>query len=141
MTVRWHCHDQNSLAQIFLEEMNRNSAAPSALEQEWIDLLQIHLPNHRSHVGQDIQSGEEVTLSISTTRADGLPLEPETVSITFNRGDADQVVPAIERELNWARSKSEWITWATSAEAFGEEAHTELGLPPHMPLRFTVRVE
>jgi len=141
MTVRWQCHDQNSLAQFFLEEMDRNPIHSSTLEQEWTHLLQVQLPDHHSHVGQDIQPGKEVTLVISTTRADGLPLEPETVSITFNKGDADQVVPAIERELNRARSNSEWTVWATSAEAFGEEAHPELGLPPHMPLRFTVRVE
>ena len=82
-----------------------------------------------------------MTLSISTTRADGHPLQPETVSISFNKGDADQVVPAIERELSRARSNSEWTVWATSVDAFGKEAHPELGLPPHMPLRFTVRVE
>ena len=141
MTVRWHCHDQNSLAQFFLDKMERNSAPPSALEQEWIKLLQMHFPDYSSHAGQDIQSGEEMTLSISTTRADGHPLQPETVSISFNKGDADQVVPAIERELNRARTISEWAMWATSVDAFGEEAHPELGLPPHMPLRFTVRVE
>ena len=141
MTVRWHCHDQNSLAQFFLDKMERNSAPPSALEQEWIKLLQMHFPDYSSHAGQDIQSGEEMTLSISTTRADGHPLQPETVSISFNKGDADQVVPAIERELNRARTISEWAMWATSADAFGEEAHPELGLPPHTPLRFTVRVE
>ena len=141
MTVRWHCHDQNSLAQFFLEEMNQNSASPSALEQEWIHLLRIQLPDEHSHAGQEFRSGEELTLSISTTRADGRPLEPETVSITFNMGDADQVVPAIEKELSHARSSSEWTVWATSADAFGEEAHPELGLPAHMPLRFSVRVE
>ena len=139
--VRWHCHDQNSLAQFFLDEMNQNSASPSMLEQEWIHLLQMQHPDHSSHVGQEVPSGGEMTLSISTTRADGLPLEPETVSITFNKGDADQVVPAIERELNRARSNSEWTVWAASTEAFGEKAHPELGLPPHMPLLFTVRVE
>ena len=141
MTVRWQCHDQNSLAQFFLEEMGRDSAFPSAIEKEWVDLLRMRLPDERSHLGQDIQPGVEVTLSISTTRADGRPLEPETVSITFNKGDADQVVPAIERELSRARSNSEWAVWAPSADAFGEEAHPELGLPPHMPLRFMVQVE
>ena len=141
MTVRWQCHDQNSLAQFFLKEMGRDSAFPSAIEKEWVDLLRIQLPDERSHVGQAIRAGEEVTLSISTTRADGRPLEPETVSVTFNMGDADQVVPGIERELNRARSNSEWTVWATSADAFGEEAHPELGLPAHMPLRFGVRVE
>ena len=141
MTVRWQCHDQSSLAQFFLEEMNQNSASLSVLEQEWMRLLRIQLPDERSHAGQDIQPGVEMTLSISTTRADGRPLEPETVSMTFNKGDADQVVPAIERELSRALSNSEWTVWATSADAFGQEAHPELGLPPHMPLRFTVRVE
>ena len=141
MTVRWHCHGQNGLAQFFLEEMDRDSASPSAIEQEWVDLLRMQLPDQRSHAGQVIQSGEEITLTISTTRADGRPLEPETISISFNKGDVDQVVPTIERELFRARSNSEWTLWATSAEAFGEEAHPELGLPHHMPLRFTVRVE
>ena len=141
MTIRWHCHDQDSLAQFFLEEMGRDSASPSAIEQEWVDLLRMRLSDHRSHGGQVIQSGEEITLTISTARADGRPLEPETVSISFNKGDANQVVPAIERELSRARSNSQWTVWGTSADAFGEEAHPELGLPPLMPLRFTVWVE
>lgn len=141
MTVRWHCHDQNSLSRFFQEEMGRDSTFPSVLEQEWIHLLRMQLPDERSHGGQDIRAGEEVTLSISTTRADGRPLKPQTVSVTFNMGDADQVVPAIERELSRTRSNSQWTVWANSADAFGEEAHPELGLPPHMPLRFTVRVE
>ena len=140
LTVRWQCFDQTGLAGLFLEAIQQDSALADQREAAWISMLQIHRPDTQRHDGVPLRIGEEVTLSIST-RADGRPLEPETVTITFNMGDADQVVPAIEKELNRARSNSEWTAWATSADAFGEEAHPELGLPAHMPLRFSVLVE
>lgn len=141
LTVQWQCFDQAGLAGLFLEAIQQDSALADQREAAWISMLQIHHPDTQHNDGVPLRMGEEVTLSISTTRADGRPLQPETVSVTFNMGDADQVVPAIEKELNRARSNSEWTVWATSANAFGEEAHPELGLPAYMPLRFSVRVE
>jgi len=141
LTVKWNCLDQAALAAVFLKAIQDDPLQGDAMEDKWVDLLRTHHPETDRHSGKALRSGDEITLLVSTVRADGQPLEPETVRLTFNHGDADQVVEALEPGLLLARSNSTWSVWARSGSAFGQEAHPDLGLPAHMPLRFSVRVE
>lgn len=141
LTVRWQCFDQTSLSALFLEEIQRDSASANPWEALWISMLQIHHPDTQRHDGAPLRKGEEVTLSVTTQCADGRMLMPDTVRLTFRIGDAGQVAPALEEGLRHIHSESQWSVWSTSSDAFGSEAHPELGLPAHMPLQFSVAVE
>ena len=108
MKVRWHCHSRTASPDSsgrdgpgFRLSQRARAGGPSAPDAT---------PDERSHGGQDIRAGEEVTLSIPPPGPMVAP-KPQTVSVTFNMGDADQVVPAIERELSRTRSNSQWTVW------------------------------
>lgn len=141
LTVRWHCFDEPGLAALFLERIQQDSASADQMEAEWISMLQIHRPDTQHHNGVPLRLGEEVTLRVTTQCPDGRRLMPDTVRLTFRIGDAGQVAPALEEGLRHIHSESQWSVWSTSSNAFGSEAHPELGLPAHMPLQFSVAVE
>ena len=140
LTIQWWCMDQGELALHFQQQMRQRPFDKPALESEWVDLLRKRSPDWVSPGSATIVSGEALTLSISTTRADGIPLEPDTVTMTFSRGDREQVVPAIEAWLDQMPIGSRLHIWSTSELAFGSMAHDGLGLPAHMPLLFEVTV-
>lgn len=140
LTVQWNCLDQDELARHFQKQMRQRPFDKPALESEWVGLLRKRDPNWVSPGEAPIRPGEALTLAISTTRADGIPLEPDTVILTFSRGDRDQVVPAIEPWLNQMPIGSQLHLWSTSDLGFGSTAHAALGLPEHMPLHFEVTV-
>ena len=141
LTVQWQCFDQPALAALFLEEIQQDSALADPWEAAWISMLQVHHPDTQRHDGVPLRMGEEVTLLVNTECADGRKLMPDTVRLTFRIGDAGQVAPALEEGLRHIHSESQWSVWSTSSDAFGSEAHPELGLPAHMPLQFSVAVE
>jgi len=141
LTVQWQCFDEPGLAALFLERIQQDSASADQREAEWISMLQIHRPDTQHHNGVPLRMGEEVTLRVTTQCADGRRLMPDTVRLTFRIGDAGQVAPALEEGLRHIHSESQWSVWSTSSNAFGSEAHPELGLPAHMPLQFSVAVE
>ena len=66
LTVRWQCFDQTSLAGLFIEEIQQDSASADQWEAQWISMLQIHRQDTQRHDGVPLRMGEEVTLSIST---------------------------------------------------------------------------
>ena len=140
LTVQWNCLDQGELALHFQKQMRQRPFDKSDLESEWVDLLRQWSPDWVSPGEGPIVPGEALTLSIYTARADGIPLEPDTVILTFSRGDRDQVVPAIEPWLDQMPTGSRLHIWSTSDLAFGSTAHDALGLPAHMPLHFEVTV-
>ena len=141
IVVTWHCLDRGALAALHRQSIDHHPNKATAFEKEWIELLQLHHPNSERHEGERLKMGDEITLSVTTVRADAIPMEPETVKLTFHLGDSDQVVSALQPGLNIARTQSTWSVWATSASAFGQEAHPELELPAHMPLWFSATVE
>lgn len=141
IVVTWHCLDQGALAALHRQSIEDHPSQAAALEKEWIELLQLHHPNSERHEGERLKMGDEITLAVTTMRADAIPLEPETVKLTFHLGDSDQVVDALQPGLNIVRTHSTWSLWATSASAFGPEPHPELGLPAHTPLWFSATVE
>ena len=140
LTVQWNCLDQGELARHFQKQMRQRPFDKPALESEWVGLLRKRDPDWVSPGEAPIHPGEALTLSISTTRADGIPLEPDTVTLTFSRGDRDQVVPAIEPWLDQMPIGSRLHLWSASDLGFGSPAHAALGLPEHMPLHFEVTV-
>lgn len=141
IVVTWHCLDQGALAALYRQSIEDHPNQAAALEREWIRLLQLHHPNSERHEGERLKMGDEITLALTTVRADAMPMKPETVKLTFHLGDSDQVVDALQPGLNMVRTHSTWSVWATSASAFGQEAHPDLGLPAHTPLWFSATVE
>ena len=141
VTLRWQCANLEELTQWHMQRLQLQPTRGDDLEARWLALLQKHLPDEGVHNGARVSEGDSIRLAISTWRADGEPLEPDTVRLSFILGDPDQVVPALAPGLARVTNTSQWTVWSSSAEAFGSGAHPELGLPAHMPLRFSVKVE
>lgn len=138
LRVRWHCFDRRGLSRHFLENMPLDSASAIQQERKWISLLRKQSPEHSSTSTGRFQWGDPIHLEVVTETAAGDTLEPKVLHLDFHFGDGDQVVQALAPGVMKSGPGSHWCVWSTSADAFGSEAHPGLGLPPHMPLRFTV---
>lgn len=141
LTVWWRCLGKMELAEHHLTSMRRRPFDRARIERDWLTLLQRAEPDWSQPGHTSISLGEPVNLTISTQRADGRMLEPNPIMLRFHQGDEGQVVPALESWLSQARRGSQIALWCSSADAFGVEAHPDLGLPAHMPLRFSAKVE
>ena len=141
LTVHWQCLGPDELAQHHTAAMRRRPFDQGRIEADWVALLRAAEPDWMLEGQTPIAEGDSVTLTISTRRADGITLEPDPVVLTFALGHPDQVVPALAPWLSGIKRGTQFAVWSTSDQAFGSEAHPELGLPEQMPLRFSVRVD
>lgn len=139
LTLRWRCFDQRALAIWFENRIGAISPAKRGAEEaEWVRILQQAQPNSEAISARPYEKGQPIRLRILTVRADGTILNPDTVVMSFMYGDPSQVVTAIVPGLLKAGPGSEWAAWSTSQNAFGSQAHPDMGLKSHTPLRFSV---
>lgn len=141
VTLHCQCANLAGLAQWHQQRMRWRPAEADSIETQWVALLRRHRPDTLMHIGAPLSAGDSIRLAISTMRADGVPLEPDTLRLSFILGEPDQIVPALEPGLSKVTDASRWTTWSNAQNAFGPGPHPDLGLPAHMPLQFSVKVE
>ena len=141
LTVLWQCMTQKDLAEHHRQAMGRRPCDAGRVEADWVGLLRQGRPEWRTEGEGRIVPGDSITLTISTQRADGTVIEPDPVVLRYVQGDPDQVVPALAPWLQDAERGMTFALWSPSDKAFGSQAHPDLGLPQHTPLRFEVRVD
>ena len=137
IVIKWHCMDRRKLA-AFAAQQVALSAHPNQIESQWIASLRLGYPEEFEAPERTYREDETVFLEIATHRPDGSEIG-DTVRLTFQFGQSDQVVPALEPFLLEAGPGCKASIWAPSADAFGQEAHPEFGLPAHTPVQFVVK--
>lgn len=139
LTITWHCLGRRDLAQMGADLVSK-TAQPAGAEWVWHQAMNRAVPDTFVPPTAPYNWGDTVTLTITCERPDGRSVG-DTVRLSFMKGEADQVVPALEAGLSQAGPGASWTTWALSQDAFGSGDHPDLGLAAYTPLFFRIEAQ